>query len=94
MKFETGWIHYRDLRSEDGDGNDKVKKPIGLIRKTTTASHASRIFVNFFVVTANYEVKMANFTFRKTTSGHDEIFFRVLVNLDIVLRNSTTREFV
>lgn len=63
MTFETGWIHYRDLRSEDGDGNDKVKKPIGFIRKTTTASHASRIFVNFFVVTARLRSENGQFHF-------------------------------
>ena len=63
MKFETGRIHYRDLGSEDGDGNDKVKKPIGFIRKTTTASHASRIFVNFFVVTARLRSENSQFHF-------------------------------
>ena len=63
MTFETGWIHYRDFGSEDGDGNDKVKKPIGLIRKTTTASHASRIFVNFFVVTARLRSENGQFHF-------------------------------
>jgi len=63
MKFVTGWLHYRDLRSEDGEGNDKVKKAIGLIRKTTTASHASRIFVNFFVVTAQLRSENGQFRF-------------------------------
>ena len=38
--------------NDDIDGNENVKKAIGLLSKTTTDARASRFFVHFFAVTA------------------------------------------
>ena len=41
------------LRSDDGHGNEKVKRAIGLITKTTIFQvNSSRFFVHFFAVAA------------------------------------------
>ena len=38
--------------NDDGNGNEDVKKAIGLLRKTTTLHVLSRFFVHFFAVLA------------------------------------------
>ena len=38
--------------NDDGDGNENVKKAIGLVRKTTTLHVQHTFFVHFFAVTA------------------------------------------
>ena len=51
------------LRSNDADGNEKVKKTIGLISKTTT-SHVHHAFLYLsFLFLHDYDVKMPNFAF-------------------------------
>ena len=40
------------LRCDDGDGNEDVKKAIGLITKTTIFHVHHTFFVHFFAVTA------------------------------------------
>ena len=42
----------RSFSNEDGDGNENVKKAIGLMTKTTTAP-ALHFLVDFFAVTNN-----------------------------------------
>ena len=51
------------LRSNDADGNENVKKTIGLISKTTT-SHVHHTFLYIsFPFLHDYDVKMPNFAF-------------------------------
>ena len=50
------------LRSEDGDGNGKATKAIGLISKTTSL-HVHHAFLYIFLPSLHdYDVKMPNFT--------------------------------
>ena len=51
------------FRSNDADGNENVKKTIGLISKTTT-SHVLHAFLYIsFSFLHDYDVKMPNFAF-------------------------------
>ena len=51
------------LRSNDADGNENVKKTIGIITKTTT-SHVHHTFLSIsFPFLHNYDVKMPNLVF-------------------------------
>ena len=51
------------LRSNDADGNENVKKTIGLISKTTTL-HVHHAFCTFLCLFLHdYDVKMPNFAF-------------------------------
>ena len=53
----------RDLRSNDADGNENVKKTIGLISKTTTL-HVHHAFCTFLCpFLHDCDVKMPNFAF-------------------------------
>ena len=45
--------------NDDGDGNQDVKKAIGLLGKTTTFARASRFFVHFSTVLARLRRKNA-----------------------------------
>ena len=61
------------LRSDDGDGNEDVKKAIGLITKTTIL-HVHHAFLYISLQSLHdYDVKIPNFTIfrrreRKTTT--------------------------
>ena len=51
------------LRSNDADGNENVKKTIGLISKTTTLHvHHAFLYISFLFL-HDYDVKMPNFAF-------------------------------
>ena len=51
------------LRSNDADGNENIKKTIGLISKTTT-SHVYHAFLDIsFLFLHDYDVKMPNLAF-------------------------------
>ena len=52
----------RSLRSNDADGNEKVKKKtIGLISKTTISHvHHALLYISFLFL-QDYDVKMPNF---------------------------------
>ena len=53
----------RNLRSNDADGNENVKKTIGLINKTTTL-HVHHAFCTFLCpFLHDCDVKMPNFAF-------------------------------
>ena len=53
----------RGLRSNDADGNENVKKTIGLISKTTTLHvHHTFLYISFPFL-HDYDVKMPNFAF-------------------------------
>ena len=51
------------LRSADGDGNENVKKAIGLISKTTILHVLHAFLYISFPSLQDYDVKMPNFTF-------------------------------
>ena len=74
------------LKSDDGDGNEDVKKAIGLITKKNNISRASHFFVHFFAVTAGLrretDVKILISCSFKLYRG------RFLNSMDLVLRNS------
>ena len=56
-------IHIRDLRSNDVDDNENVKKTIGLIGKTTTLHmHHTFLYISSPFL-HDYNVKMPNFAF-------------------------------
>ena len=78
------------LRNDDGDGNEKGKKAIGLITKTTILYVHERFS---FAVTARLQRENASFHVlqRKYTSD-DEISSRFL-NFHMVLTNSTLGGF-
>ena len=51
------------FRSNDVDGNDSVKKTIGLISKTTTSQvHQAFLYISFLFL-RDYDVKMPNCAF-------------------------------
>ena len=57
------WQIIGTLRSNDADGNENVKKTIGLISKTTT-SHVHHTFLYIsFPFLHDYDVKMPYFAF-------------------------------
>ena len=51
------------LRSNDADGNEKVKKSISLISKTTSLHVHHTFFVHFSPFLHHYDVKMPYFAF-------------------------------
>ena len=51
------------LRSNDADGNENVKKTIGLISKTTTSHVHHTFFYISFPFLHDYDLKMPNFAF-------------------------------
>ena len=53
----------RTLRSDDGDGNDEVKKAIGLITKTTILHVHHAFFYISLPSLHDYDVKMPNLMF-------------------------------
>ena len=56
------------LRSEDGDGNENIKKAKGLITKTTTL-HVHHAFLNISLPSLHdYDVTMPNFTFYREST--------------------------
>ena len=76
------------LRSDDGDGNGKATKAIGLISKTTIL-HLHHAFLYISLPSLHdYDVKMPNVTmYRGSTQATTR--FPLSLNLDMVLRNST-----
>ena len=51
------------LRSNDADGNENVKKPKGLINKTTNLHvHHAFLYISFLFL-HDFDVKMPNFAF-------------------------------
>ena len=78
--------------NDDGDGNESVKKAIGLLSKTTTL-HVHHAFLYISLPSLHdYEVKMPNFTFyggRKQATMN----FLSLSNLSAVRKKSTPGKF-
>ena len=53
------WMSGSFSNDDDDDGNENVKKAIGLLSKTTSL----RFFVHFLSLLHDYDVKMPSFTF-------------------------------
>ena len=64
------------LRSDDGDGNEEVKKAMGLISKTTIL-HVHHAFLYISLPSLHdYDGKMPNFTFhRGSTQARRKFLF-------------------
>ena len=53
----------RTLRSNDADGNENVKKAVGLISKTTTSHVHHAFWYSSFLFLHDYDLKMPNLRF-------------------------------
>ena len=63
------------LRSNDADGNENVKKTIGLINKTTT-SYVHHTFLYIFSrFLHDYDVKMPNFASGERKQATTKFYF-------------------
>ena len=63
IPFLLSFFTLGTLRSNDGDGNENIKKTIGLISKTRTL-HVHHAFCTFlFPFLHDYDVNMPNFAF-------------------------------
>ena len=80
--------------NDDGDGNDNVKKVIGLITKTTTL-HVHYTFGYISLPSLHdQDVKFPNGTCALwRTSTHNDEFFILFLNLGAVSKNSTPGNF-
>ena len=77
----------RTLRSDDGDGdgNENVKKAIGLITKKTIL-HVHHAFLYISLPSLHdYDVKILNFTFYRGSNTSDDKISSPFLNLDMVL---------
>ena len=95
MKTLTKITTIGTLRCDESNGNETVKKTIGLMSKTKTL-HVHHAFLYISLPSLHdYNVKMPNCSFyggRKLVTSDDEIFL-LFMNLHMVLRNSTPAEF-
>ena len=81
------------LRYDDGDGDENVKKAIGLISKKNNFARASLFFVHYFAVTVRLLRENAQFYVVQRTYTSDDEISSLYLNLDMVLRNSTLGGF-
>ena len=95
MKTLTKITTIGTLRCHDSNGNETVKKTIGLMSKKKLCT-CIMLFCTFHLPSLHdYNVKMPNCTFyggRKLVTSDDEIFL-LFMNLHMVLRNLTPAEF-
>ena len=87
------WWRILNIRSNDADDNENVKKTIGLISKTTT-SHMYYTFLYIsFPFLHDYDVKMPNFAFswgRKQAKTKFYFFFWAWIwSLEIQLQEGS-----
>ena len=81
------------LRSNDADGNENVKKAIGLISKTTTSHvHHAFLYISFLFL-HDYDVKMPNWTFnwgrKQATTKFYFSFWAWIRSLEIQLQEGS-----
>ena len=57
------WQIIGTLRSNDTDGNENVKKTVGLISKTATSRVHHAFWYIYFLFLQDYDVKMPNLAF-------------------------------
>ena len=75
--------------NDDGDGNENVKKAIGLLTKTTSL-HADHAFLYISLPSLHdYDVKMPSFTFYGGRKPSDDKLFFLFLNLSAVPKKST-----
>lgn len=82
-----------NVRSDEGDSNQNVKKAIGMIKKTTNLPIHSH-FLGYISLPSLYDFdeKMPISRFTGDANNYRRISF-VFLNLDVVLRNSTPGGF-
>ena len=79
--------------NDDGDGNEDVKKAIGLLRKTETL-HGHHAFLYISLPSLHdYDVKMPNCKFYGGRKQSDDEFLFLSLNLSVVLKKSTPGKF-
>ena len=81
------------LRSNDADGNENVKKTIGLISKTTTPhAHHAFLYISFLFL-HDYDVKMSNVAFygerKQATTKFYFSFWAWMWSLEIQLQEGS-----
>ena len=75
--------------NDDGDGNENVKKVIGLLSKTTTLHvHHAFLYISLPLL-HDYDVKMPSFTFYGGRKTSDDKLFFLFLNLSAVPKKST-----
>ena len=73
--------------NDDGDGNENVKKAIGLLSKTTSLHvHHAFLYISLPLL-HDYDVKMPSFTFYGGRKTSDDKLFFLFLNLSAVLKN-------
>ena len=78
--------------SDHGDGNENVKKAIGLWSKTTSL-HAHHPFLYISLpLLRDYDVKMPSFTFYGGRITSDDKLFFLFLNLSAVPKKSTPQK--
>ena len=71
---------------DDGDGNENVKKALGLLSKTTSLHvHHTFLYISLPLL-HNYDVKMPSFTFYGGRITSDDKLFFLFLNLSAVQR--------
>ena len=87
------WQIIGTLRSNDADGNENVKKTIGLISKTTTSHvHHAFLYISFLFL-HDYDVKMPNLAFyggrKQATTKFYFSFWAWIWSLEIQLQEGS-----
>ena len=68
------------LRNYDSDGNEKVKRAIGLMSKTTTL-HVHHAFLYISLLSLhNNDVNLTNFKFTSERERKDDKFYHLCLN--------------
>ena len=76
------------LSNDDGNGNENVKKAIGLLSKTTSL-HVRHAFLYISLpLLHDYDVKMPSFTFYGGRKASDDKLFFLFLNLSAVPKKS------
>ena len=76
--------------NDDGDGNENVKKAIGLLSKTTSLHvHHAFLYISLPLL-HDYDVKMPSFTFYGGRKTSDDKLFFLFLNLSAVPKKSTS----
>ena len=78
--------------NDDGDGNENVKKAIGLLSKTTSVHvHHAFLYISLPLL-RDYDVKMPSFTFYGGPITSDDKLCFLFLNLSAVPKKSTPRK--
>ena len=84
-------VHTREnssrLSNDDGDGNENVKKAIGLLSKTTSLHVHAFLYISLPLL-HDYDVKMPSFTFYGGRKTSDDKLFFFFLNLSAIPKKS------